>query len=125
MQLPELDLTRSKVDINEAAFVPMLEDLQANILKSHGRESACRIFPKLNSKKIPDAKKWISGFGQTWVTSARKLEQGRLAYKATGADGGAVFTLSISATGYSALGSKLPQETETSANAIPKVMPES
>ena len=85
-------------------FQPMLSDLQANILKGHGRRFAYHIFLQLQAPKIGEAKKWLADFAKNRITSASKLEQGRQAFKTTGADGGAVFTLSISATGYAALG---------------------
>jgi Dyp-type peroxidase family len=104
----------------------MLRDLQANILKPHGRNFAYHIFLQLQPDKVDGAKKWIADFAATRVTSALKLELGRQAFKATGTDGGAVFTLSISATGYNALGfskDKLPQEQETPANHIVQDLP--
>jgi Dyp-type peroxidase family len=121
-----LDLTRSNVDPENPLFRPMLEDLQANILKGHGRKFAYHIFLQLQSTKIAEGKKWISNFAANRITSAMKLEQGRQAFKATGADGGAVFTLSISATGYTALGftpDQFPKEQETPANSIVRDQP--
>lgn len=99
----------------------MLSDLQANILKGHGRAFAHHIFLELQPSKIADAKVWVAKFTADRVTSALKLEQARRRFKATGADGGAVFTLSISAAGYSALGfspDQMPKERETPANNI-------
>lgn len=104
----------------------MLNDLQANILKAHGRRFAYHIFLQLQAPKIGEAKKWISDFATNRITSALKLEQGRQIFKSTGADGGAVFTLSISATGYAALGftpDQFPKEQETPANSIVKDQP--
>lgn len=104
----------------------MLEDLQANILKGHGRRFAYHIFLQLQTPKIDQAKRWISEFATTRITSALRLEKGRQRFKATGADGGAVFTLSMSASGYAALGftpDQFPQEQETPANSIVKDQP--
>jgi Dyp-type peroxidase family len=119
--LRALDLTQSSVDPENPLFQPVLNDLQANILKGHGRRFAYHIFLQLQAGKIGEAKKWISDFATNRITSAWKLEQGRQRFKKTGADGGAVFTLSISATGYGALGfgpNQLPVEVETPANQI-------
>ena len=116
-----MDLTQTNVEQDNPIFQPLLKDLQANILKAHGRKFAYHIFLQLDAGKTDDAKKWIANFATTHITNALKLEQGRRAYKANGADGGAVFTLSISATGYRALGfqdSQLPTEKETPANHI-------
>ncbi|PWU19929.1 MAG: hypothetical protein C5B50_05720 [Verrucomicrobia bacterium] len=118
-----LDLTQSNVDPQTPAFQPMLRELQANILKGHGRRFAYHIFLRLDAAKTSQARKWISDFARTRISSALALEQGRQAFKATGADGGAVFTLSLSATGYSTLGFKseqFPKEIETPANSIVK-----
>lgn len=122
-QSPALDLTRSDVDPDNPVFQPMLKDVQANILKGHGRAFAYHIFLKLRPAQIADAKAWIANFATNRITSAWKLELGRRLFKRTGADGGAVITLSISATGYAALGfdpKQLPVELETPANQIVK-----
>jgi deferrochelatase/peroxidase EfeB len=123
---PALDLTQSAVDPASPLFQPMLNDLQANILKGHGRRFAYHIFLQLEAPKIGEAKRWISDFATNRVTSAFNLEQGRQIFKATGADGGAVFTISISSTGYTALGftpDQFPKEKETPANSIVKDQP--
>src|SRR5208337_4198425 len=124
--LAPLALTQSNVDPENPLFQPMLNDLQANILKGHGRRFAYHIFLQILAPKISEAKKWMSDFATNRITSALKLEQGRQIFKATGADGGAVFTLSISATGYTALGfttDQLPKEQETPANSIVRDQP--
>jgi Dyp-type peroxidase family len=116
-----IDITRSIVDPSDADFQPLLNDLQANILKGHGRKFAYHIFLQFQSDKIASARKWIAGFATSRITSAMKLEIGRQAKKNTGADGGAVFNLSLSASGYRALGfanTKLPQEQVTAGNQI-------
>lgn len=117
------DLTQSNVDPDVPAFQPMLKDLQANILKGHGRSFAHFLLLRLNDSGVDDAKRWIARFAIERITSALELETDRRSFKATGSDGGAVFTLSISATGYAALGfksDKLPVEKETPANQIVK-----
>ena len=122
MPLTALDLAASRVDPLDPVFEPMLRDLQANILRAHGRLFSHYLLLKLDPAKIAIAKRWMAGFAAQ-ITSALQLEQGRQAYKTTGADGGAVFTLSISASGYRALGfadAQFPQEKETAANSIVK-----
>lgn len=123
MSNPNIDLTLSRVDATDPHFQPMLQDLQANILKGHGRKFAYHLFLRFDPEKVATARTWIAGFAATRLTSALKLEQGRQLYKSMGIDGGAVFTLSLSATGYTALGfepNQLPVETETPANSIVK-----
>jgi hypothetical protein len=51
-----LDLTRSNIDPESPVFLPMLEDLQGNILKGHGRRFAHHIFLQLQAQKIVEAK---------------------------------------------------------------------
>lgn len=116
-----IDLTQSGIDPSNPLHIPFLADLQANILKSHGRKFAYHIFLQLTPDKIAAAKTWIADFANGRITSALALEQGRAAHKQFGADGGAVFTISISATGYTALGipaDKFPVEQGTPANSI-------
>jgi Dyp-type peroxidase family len=121
-----LDLTVTGIDPENALFKPMLTDLQANILKGHGRSYAYHIFLQLQSGKINDARSWIAEFARSNVTSALKLESGRKAWKSEGVDGGPVFTISVSASGYKALGfteDQFPVETETAANSIVRDLP--
>jgi Dyp-type peroxidase family len=121
-----LNLAQSEVDPRSPVFQPMLNDLQANILKGHGRKYAYHIFLQLQSGKTVDAKTWIADFANLHITSAFMLEQGRKAWKSSGLDGGPVFTLSISATGYTALGfteNQFPVELETAANSIVRDAP--
>jgi Dyp-type peroxidase family len=122
----QLDLTQSLVDPLSPVFQPMLNELQANIIKGHGRKFAYHIFFQIQAGKTEAAKTWISDFAKSRVTSALKLEQGRQAWKSSGADGGPVFTLSVSASGYRALGfteEQFPVETETPANSIVRDAP--
>ena len=121
-----LDLSQSNVDPASPIFQPMLSDLRANILKGHGRRHAYHIFLQLRPQNIGEAKGWISNFATNGLTSALKLEEGCQIFKGTGSDGGAVFTLSMSATGYAALAftpEQFPQEQETPANHIVKDQP--
>jgi Dyp-type peroxidase family len=123
--LPTLDLTSSRVDPENPVFEPMLRDLQANILRSHGRAFSYYLFLRLGPARIAVAKGWMRGFAAR-LTSALELEAGRRNFKATGADGGAVFTLSLSANGYRSLGfteQQFPQEKETPANSIVRDLP--
>lgn len=121
LTVPWLDLTKSNVDPGDPQFIPMLGDLQANILKGHGRKFAYHIFLCLEAAKIDQAKNWLSEFAKTRLTSALEYEDARKKHKQYGVDGGAIFTLSISASGYAALGvpaKKLPVEQITPAISI-------
>jgi Dyp-type peroxidase family len=124
--VPPVDLTTSGISLENPAHQSMMEDLQANILTGHGRHFAYHIFLSLVPDKIEVAKNWISGFAQKFATSARHFEMGRRRFKSTGEDGGPVFTLSLSATGYRSLGfadDKFPVETQNDFNKIVQAGP--
>lgn len=119
--ITSLDLGSSNVDPEDPMFQPMLTDLQANILKGHGRNYAYHIFLQLHPDAISQARKWLSDFARANITSAMSFELASQRRKVSQADGGPVFTLSVSATGYAALGytdEQLPQEQVTPGNRI-------
>jgi len=72
------DLTESNVDPENPIFLSMLNDLQANIIKGHGRKFAYHIFLQLQVSRIGEAKQWIARFAGNRITSALKLEEGLL-----------------------------------------------
>ncbi|MCO6475780.1 MAG: hypothetical protein J5I94_04125 [Phaeodactylibacter sp.] len=87
--------------------VRLLQDLQANIIKPHGRKYAWHIFIRFRQNKKA-ARHW-AGTQALEATSAS--EQRRLTElwkaareKGEGSDGGLVFTLSLSAKGFLKLG---------------------
>jgi Dyp-type peroxidase family len=85
-------------------FLPMLQDLQANILKGHGRKFAHHLFLQIKEGKMNEAKKWISHFAKSQITTAEEQLEGRKRHREKRDDGGPMFCLSISATGYKNLG---------------------
>jgi Dyp-type peroxidase family len=91
------------VDLS-AAFLPLLKDLQANILKGHGRDFAYHLFLQIDVAKIEAAKKWISQFAKTHITSAEKQLEDRINQKKNNVDGGPVYGISLSVSGYKKLG---------------------
>jgi Dyp-type peroxidase family len=99
-----LTLTETNVTVNET-FNEMLEDLQGNILKHHGREVAYHIFVRFKTAKVAEAKKWIKKFAENEIIPAKKQlldAQSRKLDKTF--DGGVFFNLSLSAQGYAKLG---------------------
>src|SRR4051812_43350539 len=100
-----LDLNQSNVQKDDQKFIPMLTNLQANILKFHGRKFAHHLFFVINN---PDnTKSWIKDFASSTITSAKAQLDDVQKHHDTGTDGGTVFTLSLSGTGFGKLG-KMP-----------------
>src|SRR5205807_2016875 len=104
-----LNLNQSNVSLDNAVFAPMLRNLQANILKFHGRDFAYHTFFRIRPANVAAAKAWLRQFAASKVTSAEKqLRDGR-AFKEARAkgmsfDGGTFYNISISSKGYDILG---------------------
>lgn len=82
-----------------------LADLQANILKGHGRNFAHHIFIRFDQKQIQATRDWIKRLATTTLTSAAgQLQASARFNEGKTTDGGPVFTFSLSATGYDKLG---------------------
>ena len=88
----------------DAQAQKMLENLQGNILKGHGRDHTMNVFFKLGSNKLK-CKRALRELGNFHVTSAYKQLLATKAFKADNSkDGGTFCALFISATGYAGLG---------------------
>ncbi len=94
-----LTLTESKIS-NNPPFTEMLNDLQANILKHHGRNFAFHLFLSVKAGKSAAAKNWIGNFATSKITSTAKQLIDSAIRKDKGVDGGTVYNLSISSSGY-------------------------
>src|SRR3970282_1811785 len=94
-----LDLTLDEMD-------PLLEDLQGNILKGHGREHSVHLFLKLHdgSDAATASSKWIETFANAYVTSARKQLLEAEDLRRSGIPGGLFANFFFSGKGYSRLG---------------------
>lgn len=81
---------------------PILVNLQANIIKGHGRDFAHHLFFRLISGQRSEARRWLSTFAWTsakdQLIATQQFKAGRIT------DGGPIFTLSLSSTGYDKLG---------------------
>ena len=98
-------LTLNEKNVNNSSrFYGMLNCLQANILKHHGREVALHLFFSIKSGQEAEAQKWISDFAVTRITSAFKQLVDTDNHKKFGIDGGTVLTLSLAASAYKKLG---------------------
>lgn len=85
-----------------AAELAMLNDLQGNILKGHGRAYTSNLFVTFDRSKAQAARRFIASLGYD-VTTALDQLTGAVAYKSRGVDAGTFLSVLISAAGYDAL----------------------
>ena len=98
-----LTLEESRVSNNQQ-FSEMLNDLQAIILKHHGRDFAFHLFLTIKSGKSTEARNWIADFATSKVTSTAKQLIDSKIKKVNDIDGGTVYTFSLTSSGYNKLG---------------------
>jgi Dyp-type peroxidase family len=95
----------NEIDLETPLFYDMLESMQANILKHHGRDFASHIFMKFNPKNAARIKLLIGALAESYLTTAKKQLHDAERHNADPAyDGGAVITFSLSHFGYVNLG---------------------
>jgi Dyp-type peroxidase family len=106
-----LDLNSNKGPINEndPLYQDVLEDLQGNILKSHGREESVHIFltfpdPKKEPRKTAVLRRLIAQLATKDITSAKKQLDDAAAWRKNKIDGGVFVHFSLSSSGYEKLG---------------------
>lgn len=103
-----VDLRETNIDPARPEYRKMLENLQGNILKPHGRTESNHLFLRFTGPREA-VKSWIRDFSRRDVTSARKQLEERDAYRDHGTGAGFVAGFSLSAKGYEALG-LVPQD---------------
>src|SRR5437773_7162029 len=81
----------------------MLENLQGNLLKPHGRKESDHLFLRFTGDRTA-VRSWVRGFARDEVTSAREQLDAATAFRGRGAPGGMFANLYLSATGYTTLG---------------------
>jgi Dyp-type peroxidase family len=92
---------------NPGKYQELIEDLQGNILKGHGREYSVHLFLQFKSNTDEGklaTKKWIQSFAQQYVTSAKKQSDDSKNYKNQGISGGIFCNLLLTFSGYDYLG---------------------
>jgi len=98
-----VDLRDTNIDPSKPGYRKMLENLQANILKPHGRKESDHLVIRFTAE--PQAvRTWIREFARREVTSARKQLDETGTYHDHGTRGGLVASFALSAKGYGALG---------------------
>ena len=81
-----IDITQIvEMDPTDAEHQKLLQAIQGNILKSHGRDRSIHLFLKFNDgkKAKKKAKAWIGEFGREYVTSAYDQSEQAARYRAT------------------------------------------
>ena len=100
----KLDRPAKDVDISSAEYRTMLGNLQANILKPHGRNFARHVFVRFTAPPAA-VRTWIRGsVAPDVTTAAQQLEQIRARREGRNPDGGTVRGFFLSAAGYGHLG---------------------
>lgn len=105
-------LLSKPIRVGDAAVEPELDDflhdLQANILKSHGRHHTAQMFLSFKGMQPGAVASLIRTLGKLCTSASRQLSTSRS--KPPYVDGGVVYSLMLSASGYRALGNqaKLP-----------------
>jgi Dyp-type peroxidase family len=107
-------LTAASADA--AAELAMLNDLQGNILKGHGRHHTSNLFVAFDAGKKAAAKKFIASLSAD-VTSALDQLTKTQVYKASGIKGDTFVAFVLSASGYDALGESTAKPQGAAFNA--------
>lgn len=84
----------------------MLQNLQGNILKGHGRESTINVFFKIDPAKAADMGAALREIANFHLTSASKQLHETGQFQTGGTPGNTLVALMLSAAGYDALGKK-------------------
>jgi Dyp-type peroxidase family len=107
---------------NAAAELGMLNDLQGNILKGHGRHHTSNLFIGFATGKQAAAKKFLASVG-AGVTSALDQLTKTQVYKASGVGGDTFVAMMMSSKGYDALGQQAAKPGGAAFNAGMKARP--
>src|SRR3989475_12581905 len=93
-----VDLRDTNIDPSKPEYRKMLENLQANILKPHGRKESDHLVIRFTAE--PEAvRTWIREFARREVTSARKQLDETGNYHDHGTRGGLVASFALSEAG--------------------------
>ncbi len=115
-----VDLRDTNIDPARTEYRKMLENLQSNILKPHGRKESDHLVVRFTAE--PEAIcAWIREFARRDVTSARKQLDDTGSYHDHGTRGGLVASFSLSAKGYGVLG-LMPEDFGGSGQSFRKGM---
>lgn len=85
---------------NPGQYEELLEDLQGNILNSHGRDYSVYLFLQFKPEQTDMAKQWIRDFAQKYVQSARQQADSARCYREQRINGGVFSNFFLSRKGY-------------------------
>ncbi len=88
----------------DADQLKMLQALQGNILKGHGRRFAALVFVKFDPTKVAESRRLLRELANHHITSAHQQLLGTERFKASGQSAGAFVNVALSQKGYVALG---------------------
>jgi Dyp-type peroxidase family len=94
---------------------PILDDLQGNILKGHGRQFTFNLFLSFKPGQQASVRTWIANFSNVFVTSARKQLDETALFHSQHIPGGIFTSFYLSAAGYAYLGvpaAKMPTDSQ-------------
>lgn len=94
-----------------------LDDLQGNILKSHGRRHTANVFLRFKAGKVDQARAWLRGPLKQRITSAFSQLKATEKFNADGQDGGVHHSFVVSASGYVYLGKEIGNFSDPSFKA--------
>jgi hypothetical protein len=94
-----VDLTDSRIAHQAEKYQKMLQHLQGNILKGHGRDYSVHLFLKFRSEPRV-VRDWVRAFGDRYVTSARRQLKETDEFRTYGIPGGLFGNFFLSAKGY-------------------------
>ncbi|WP_013334260.1 Dyp-type peroxidase [Gloeothece verrucosa] len=89
---------------NPGIYQVLLEDLQGNILKGHGRDYSVFLFLQWKPDDINAAKQWLQEFSKNYVTSAQQQSEQALRYRRENIPGGIFTNVYLTRKGYEVLG---------------------
>src|SRR3989441_5498476 len=98
-----VDLADTNIDPADPKYRPMLENLQGNILKAHGRKESDHLYLRFSGDRTA-VKAWIREFARDEITSAKEQLDDARGFRATGTKGPTFASCGLSTLGYEAIG---------------------